>query len=94
MCGKKKILDKVDEHDDTFNKDEVRTKPPLKYLYDRQKNNEYQELYEMPQKSFYDKFLNDKIMKLEMKMKVDRLKLILTGPVNYVLYIFKMFDRK
>lgn len=38
--------------------------------------------------------LNDKIMKLEMKMKVERLKLRLTGPVNYVLYIFKMFDRK
>lgn len=31
-------------------------------------------------------------MKLEMKKKVDRLRL--TGTVNYVLYIFKMFDRK
>lgn len=31
-------------------------------------------------------------MKLEMKKKVDRLRL--TGTVNYVLYNFKMFDRK
>lgn len=52
--GKKS--DKVDEHDDTFNKDEVHTKASVKYLYDRPKNNEYQELYMMPQKSFYDKF--------------------------------------
>lgn len=51
-----KKSDKVDEHDDTINKDEVHAKPSVKYLYDRSKNNEYQERYELPQKSFYDKF--------------------------------------
>lgn len=56
MCRPKKMSKNVDGHADTFNKDEVRTKPPLKSLYERSKNNEYQELYEMPQKSFYDKF--------------------------------------
>nr|XP_034322173.1 scavenger receptor class F member 1-like [Crassostrea gigas] len=56
MCRRKKMSKNVDGHADTFNKDEVRTKPPLKSLYERSKNNEYQELYEMPQKSFYDKF--------------------------------------
>lgn len=54
-CGGKKS-DKVDEHDDTFNKDEVHTKASVKYPYYRSKNNEYQELYVMTQKSFYDKF--------------------------------------
>nr|XP_034322178.1 multiple epidermal growth factor-like domains protein 10 [Crassostrea gigas] len=56
MCRRKKMSKNVDGHADAFNKDEVRTKPPLKSLYERSKNNEYQELYEMPQKSFYDKF--------------------------------------
>lgn len=56
MCRRKKMSKNVDGHADTFNKDEVRTNPPLKSLYERSKNNEYQELYEMPQKSFYDKF--------------------------------------
>lgn len=32
---------------------------------------------------------NDNIMKLKMKMKVDRLKLI-----NFVLFIFNMFDKE
>lgn len=32
---------------------------------------------------------NDNIMKLKMKMKVDRLKLI-----NFVLFIFNMFDEE
>lgn len=56
MCRQKKMSENVNEHANTLNKDEVRTKPPLNYLYDRSKNNEYQKLYKMPQKSFYDKF--------------------------------------
>lgn len=32
---------------------------------------------------------NDNMMKLKMKMKVDRLKLI-----NFVLFIFNMFDKE
>lgn len=56
MCRQKTRSGNVDEHADSFNKDEVHTKPSVKHLYDRSKNNEYQELYEMPQKSFYDKF--------------------------------------
>lgn len=56
MCRQKTRSENVDEHVDSFNKDEVHTKPSVKHLYERSKNNEYQELYEMPQKSFYDKF--------------------------------------
>lgn len=87
-----KKSDKVDEHDDTFNKDEVKKRPLWSTCMTDRKT--VSGALCDAAKIVLWQILNDKIMKLEMKMKVERLKLRLTGPVNYVLYIFKMFDRK
>lgn len=94
ICRQKKISDKDEEHDDAFNKDEVHTKPSVKYLYDRSKNNEHQKLYDICRKNHLMTNFQWHNYETWNEMKVDWIKLRLTGSENYVQFVFKMFDKE